>query len=70
MCVCVCVYMCVYMCYMLICVKFYNLYTAVISNKRGQKTAVINLRYQVGMKHNSMSNMGLHKTHMPIFTIY
>ena len=44
--------------------KLYNLYTEVISNKRGPNTAAINLRSQVGMKH-----MGLRKTHMAIFIL-
>ena len=42
--------------------KRHNLYTEVKSNKRGSKTAAINIGSQVGMKHTSMSNTGLRKT--------
>ena len=45
----------------------HNLYTEVKSNKRGPKTAAINLGSQVDMKYTSMSNMDLHKTHMAFF---
>ena len=40
--------------------KLHNLYTEVKSNKRGSKTAAINLGSQVDTKYTSISNMGLH----------
>ena len=50
--------------------KHHNLYTKVKSNKRGPKTASINLKPQVDMKYTFMSNMGLHKTHKAFVTLY
>ena len=49
--------------------KHDNLYTEVKSNKRGPKTAAINLGSQVDTKYTLISKMGLHKTHQ-LFSLF